>query len=98
MNKLITGLIIGLLIGGGIGYFSYGLIHKQNPDFVRGTDFQMDEETKNRVTSFFDANPSDSEIETYCQENPMDCRYYCMEVNSNSNICDEISRPTGMGR
>ena len=90
MNKLIIGMIIGLVIGGMIGYFSYGMINKPNPDFTRGTGFQIDEETKSEIASFFALNPTDSETKTYCQKNPMNCRYYCTEINQEHEICSQI--------
>ena len=90
MNKLIIGIIIGLIIGGMIGYFSYGIIDKPNLDTPRGNKFQVDEETKVKIVSFFESNSTDNEVEIYCQENRMYCMYYCTEINSDHEICSKI--------
>lgn len=96
MNKLFIGIAIGLIVGGLIGYFLSGLIIKSESEFVRNQNFQIDENTKNEIINFFDSNPSDEEIENYCQENRMYCMYYCMEINQNHSMCKEYPPPQNM--
>ena len=94
MNKLIIGIIIGLFIGGIIGYFSHDLINKSNPKMNAG-EFEIDDETKSEVISFFDSNPTNEEVEIYCQENRKNCVYYCTEINSEYEICSQIKSQKG---
>ena len=62
--------------------------------FNRGENFQpLDEITQDEITSFFENSPSSSEIEEYCIENPMYCGYYCMEINSELEICSQMQPP-----
>lgn len=89
MNKLITGIIIGLIVGGMIGYFSHDLISESTPKMNAG-EFGIGDETKSEVISFFDLNPSNEEVEIYCQENRKNCVYYCREINQEHEICSEI--------
>ena len=103
MNKLIIGLIIGLLVGGAIGYFLYGMINPRGPGSMKESNFQnnnfeIGEEIEQEIISFFESNPLSSEIESYCGENTMYCIYYCREINSEYEICDNIGGPTNMGR
>jgi gas vesicle protein len=96
MNKLFIGIIIGMIIGGLMGYFLSGLIIKPKSEFTRNQDFQIDENTKEEVISFFGSNPTNEEVEKYCQENRMYCMYYCMEINQNDDVCEKIQLPQNM--
>ncbi len=94
MNKLIIGIIIGLIIGGTIGYFSHNLISKSTPK-MNGKEFEIDNQTKSEIMSFFNSSPSDSEVESYCQENRKNCVYYCTEINEEHEICSQIQSRGG---
>lgn len=99
MKKLIIGILIGLVIGVIIGYFSYGLINKpnnfSNNRFSGGNNFQIDENTKQEIISFFDSTEDINEINSYCEENRMNCVYYCGNVNSEHEICSSLERIIG---
>ena len=53
MKNLIIGLVIGLVLGGLIGYF-IGNQSQRGYFPNRGGDFQIDEETKQSIKSFFE--------------------------------------------
>ncbi len=94
MNKLITGIILGVIIGGMIGYFSNDLISESTPK-MNGGGFEIDDETKSEVISFFDTSPTNEDVEIYCQENKKNCVYYCTEINQEHKICSEIKLQKG---
>jgi hypothetical protein len=92
---IIIGLIIGLIIGGISGYFVHNSI---NRGFIQGRgNSQIDENTKNEITSFFDSTSNTSEINSYCEQNIMNCMYYCRSINPNNEICKEIMNSSRMG-
>lgn len=95
MNKLIVGLLIGIIIGWIGGYLISGVINKPNPDFQRGNfqGFQIDDTTKQEIVSFFENTNDINEITSYCEQNRMNCFYYCSEVNSEHEVCDELIMP-----
>ncbi|MFA5993000.1 MAG: hypothetical protein WC796_04810 [Candidatus Pacearchaeota archaeon] len=88
---IIIGLIVGLIIGIVVGYFLHGLINRSMSG--RGNfqgNFQIDDNTKNEITSFFDSNPDTATITSYCQQNKENCVYYCSNINRNSPVCSSI--------
>lgn len=102
MDKLTKGIIIGLaaglILGGIIGYILHNNI---NRNFIlRGGNFQIDEQTKQQITSFFEGTSDMNEINSYCDQNRMYCLYYCREINPNHEICSQIQMPANrsMGR
>jgi len=88
MNKLIIGLVIGILTGGIGGYLISGSI-KKAPNQERFTDFQIDENAKQEIISYFENNGF-NEINSYCEQNRKNCFYYCTEVNQEHEVCDGI--------
>lgn len=96
MNKLIVGLLIGIFIGGIGGYFISGTINKPNQNFPSGNfqGFQIDDATKQEVISFFENTNDINKITSYCAENRINCFYYCMEVNQDHEVCNEIMVPS----
>lgn len=98
MKKLLIGIIIGLIVGGLIGYFLSGLIIKPGTESIRNQNSQVDEKAKIAVTSFFNSNPTNEEVANYCQENRINCRYYCMKVNQSNGACKEYQPPQNMKR
>jgi hypothetical protein len=96
---MVTGLIIGLVLGliiGGIG--SYFIHNSTNRNFMQGRgNFQIDDKTKNEITSFFNSTSDINTIISYCGQNRVNCAYYCRNINPNSGICKEITNSSGMG-
>lgn len=90
-----AGLITGLIIGGVGGYALHNSIGRS---FIQGRgNFQIDEETKTKITSFFDSTSNMDEIKSYCEQNRMYCAYYCRNINPNHEICKELGNYTGQG-
>jgi hypothetical protein len=75
---------------------NFGEFNPNNPNDDREGNFSITPETENEITSFFQNSPSDSEIETYCQQNPMYCQYYCMK-NTDAEFCSEF-KPNDLER
>lgn len=92
MSKIIiwfiVGIIIGLVIGGVAGYFYAYKSPRGN--FGNFNNMQISEESKSEVTSFFESNPDQATINSYCQENPNNCIYYCREMNQDNELCTQF--------
>lgn len=87
---LITGIIIGLILGGIGGFIISNNLYKR--DF-RGGNLQISEETKNSIISFFESTSDTNEINSYCEQNRNYCFYYCREINPEHEICSQIQMP-----
>jgi len=98
INWLIIGLAIGFILGLAAGYIIKSNIPRNN--FAGGGNFQIDDKTKNEITSFFESTSDINEIISYCGQNRMYCFYYCREINPNHEICSQIQMPANrsMGR
>ncbi|MCK9568150.1 hypothetical protein M0R72_04325 [Candidatus Pacearchaeota archaeon] len=96
-NKIIIVSVVCFVL---ISISTYFIFFKQERNLEefrsndgRMGDSQLTPEIENEITSFFESSPSDLEIETYCSENLMYCRYYCQ--NSYAEFCETI-KPEGM--
>ncbi|MFA7708271.1 MAG: hypothetical protein WCX73_04955 [Candidatus Pacearchaeota archaeon] len=99
-------VIIIILIGVIGGYFYY----KSNSDKHSGFDNgarqgspdsesgqggpQLNETRINEVVSFFNLTSDIEQIKTYCAEDPLNCMYYCSQVNPSHEVCSQI-KPVG---
>lgn len=92
---LIIGLIMGLVIGGAAGYFISNNLHRFN--FLGRGSLQIDDKTKNEITSFFESTSDINTINSYCAQNRMNCLYYCRNINPNHEICQNLMNYTGRG-
>jgi len=99
MNKtiiwFIVGIIIGLIVGGLAGYFYVDKSPRGN--FGKFNNMQISEESKSEVTSFFESNPDQATLNSYCQENSNPCRYYCIEINQDNELCTRFFNMSGGG-
>lgn len=99
MNKqtkeIIIGLIIGLILGIIIGYFIHNSIAR---NFLNIKNFQLSESQINEIKSFFDSNPSQEEINNYCNTNRMNCMYYCRTINPDDEFCNSLNLTKFGGR
>ena len=96
VSYLIVGIIIGLVIGGSATYLI--LNNFRNHSFAKGGNFNLDENTKNQITSFFESSPSQTQLDDYCNQNRMYCIYYCRQVNPSSELCAGILNSTNFQR
>lgn len=92
---LIIGLVIGLVIGGAAGYVIVNNMHKNN--FPQRGNFQIDDATKNQITSFFDSTSDINQINSYCGQNRTYCFYYCRNINPDNEACKSIINSTFTG-
>ena len=85
---------IFLILGLGAGYFignHSGSGQKFSPSGYAFNGFnQIDNQTKVSILNFFDSNPSQNSVDSYCKDNPEYCMYYCREINSISGFCSQI--------
>jgi len=58
---------------------------------------QFDNATKQEVIDFFDNTNDINEIMSYCEQNRMNCFYYCTDINSEHEVCDNIMIPNNGG-
>jgi hypothetical protein len=56
-------------------------------------EFSIDEESKTSVLNFFDNSPGIEEVKEYCQNNQMNCLYYCRDINPDHEICNQLPKP-----
>jgi len=84
----IVGIIVGLIVGGIAGYFYADKSSRGN--FGNLNNMQISEESKSEITSFFESNPDQATINSYCQENINNCMYYCREMNQDSELCTQF--------
>lgn len=81
-----------LIIGGFIGYFLHPSL---NRNFMqRNNNFQLSEESKKEIISFFENTKDANEINNYCKEHIVDCAYYCREINPNHEACKNLPQRT----
>ena len=75
MNKQTRGIIIGLVIGLVLGAIAGYVLHNNiNKNFLQGRgNFQIDENTKNEINSFFKSTSDRNEINFYCEQNRINC-------------------------
>ena len=103
-KKLLIGLFAVLIFSNII--FAYLLFfNNSNPEKgnfggVEGNfnggmpNMELTDEEISDVTSFFQSTTDSEEIESYCQSNSMYCMYYCMNVDSTSEACNQL-QPSG---
>jgi gas vesicle protein len=94
-NRLVVGLLIGLVLGGIAGYIITNNFNKNN--FQKGPNLQIDDNTKNKIASFFDSTSDINQINAYCEQNKAYCLYYCRNINQNHEICKELLDYTKQG-
>ncbi len=103
---VIAGIIaLALVAAGSTSYLIYSHVHSQSRfrqgggNFSRG-GFSLDNATIAQIENFFDSNPDNQSVQSYCQQNPMYCGYYCVKINPSNDLCSEIQMPgfnrTGM--
>jgi hypothetical protein len=65
----------------------------QPGQMLNGSDmgnFQLNESQISDINSFFNRNPSASDVQNYCSTNRGYCFYYCRNLNPTSEICSSI--------
>ncbi|VVB77651.1 Uncharacterised protein [uncultured archaeon] len=98
MKKLKGAFIIVIVLiivaMGIIGYFYYkGNFNKRNNmQRFQGRNLQLNESQINEVTSFFESTTDINQIESYCQQNRMNCFYYCRNINPNGEYCKQLNQ------
>jgi hypothetical protein len=93
-NKLLLGIIIGIVIGlivGGVASYFIFNNRSSRGNFGNFRNFQLNETQINEVSSFFSSNPSSADINSYCEQNRMNCLYYCRSINANDAACKNIT-------
>ena len=90
-NTFIIVVLILLLISNlFFGYMFF--FHKSGPDFNRGNfqQMQLTDEQIQSITSLFESTSDTNEITDYCNNNRMECFYYCREINPNHEYCSQL--------
>lgn len=88
-NLLIVLVALLLLSNMFFGYMFF--FHKPKPDFQgRMPQIQLSDDEINAIESFFNSNPSAEEITDYCNNNRMNCAYYCMNIDQNNDFCSQM--------
>ncbi|HJX50332.1 MAG TPA: hypothetical protein VJ438_02625 [Candidatus Nanoarchaeia archaeon] len=90
-NTLLIGVVIVLLLSNlFFGYMFF--FHNNRTNFNRGEfpQMQLTDEQIQSVTSFFEDNFDTNEITDYCNNNRMECFYYCRTINPDHEICSQL--------
>ena len=87
-------IVIGACIGGYLYFNSnkpasnnYSGQSPQNYQNGSGRPIQLNQSQIDDVTSFFNTNPSATDIQTYCSTNRINCAYYCRTINPSTAYC-----------
>jgi len=90
-------IIILVIVGTVVGYLYYkGFFNSRHGRFPRG-NFQLNQSQIDDVTSFFSSNPTEVDMNSYCQQNRRNCAYYCINIDKNNNYCNQIMNFTKTG-
>lgn len=91
-NTLLIVVVILLAISNlFFGYMFF--FHKNTPNFIGGVQqmqIQLTDEQIQSVTSFFENTSDTNEITDYCNNNRMECFYYCRTINPDHEICSQL--------
>jgi hypothetical protein len=90
VKGIVAGLILGLIVGFLAGYFSHNIISGNRLGRGNFASFELDDNTKQQITQFFESNPSQEQVNSYCQDNRMYCAYYCRSINPDYQACSSI--------
>lgn len=87
-------VIIGLVVGSYFIFFAHhrGYRGTGYVNFRRG-NFTLNQSALNQTDSFFNTNPDNQSVQSYCQQNMQYCLYYCSRVNANNSACSYIPHP-----
>lgn len=101
MNKILIGLIFVFILVSISGCTSIDKKDfREGSNFCEGdfrgfnrnkTDFQIDEDTKNKVVSLFEVTQDLDKIKDFCDQNKVGCFYYCREINSEHEFCSNLN-------
>lgn len=98
-KKLIIAIVVLSIIV--IGLLAYVFLGNQvrgdfrQPSFQNMSGFSLTDEIKASTVEFFDSPPSLEDAKTYCDENRINCFYYCTEVNQEHEVCSDLAPPEG---
>lgn len=91
-QKIFLIVLVGILITSNI-IFGIMVFRNQRPgkgNFPGGMQMELSQDEINSITSFFNNNPSETEISDYCDSNRMYCAYYCMNIDSGNEVCSSM--------
>lgn len=97
MVLIIVIAIVLLIIGAIVGYLYFSGFFNHREGKFPGGNIQLNQAQVYDVTSFFDSNPNQDDINTYCQENRESCFYYCRNINQNNDYCSQMMNFTRPG-
>ena len=99
----VLAIVVIVLVIAAFGYIYYSkyLSHpKRNGEFGNFSsqrNLQLNESQTLEVKQFFDGTTDIAEINSYCQNNRMNCFYYCRTINPNHEICREMMNESRRG-
>jgi hypothetical protein len=93
-NNTILIILVGILVISNL-FFGYMLFfHRSRPQGFQNV--QLTDEQKQSVTSFFSSTTDTTKITDYCNQNRMECFYYCRTINPSNTFCSQLmQRRTG---
>ncbi len=90
-GNLVLIILVGVLITSNL-LFGYLLFFNKGgrPNFQNPPNMELTDEQISEVTSFFKSTTDTTAIKTYCDENRMECFYYCRNVDSTNAYCSQL--------
>jgi hypothetical protein len=90
-NNLILIILVGILLSSNL-FFGYMLFFHKNGPGQGFQDMQLTDAQKQAVTSFFNSTTDTAKITDYCNQNRMECFYYCRTINPSNSYCSELMK------
>ena len=90
-------IIVLVVVAAVVGYLYYSGFFNHRQGRFPGGNFQLSQSQIDDVTSFFNSNPSQTSMMTYCQQNRMNCLYYCRNINTANTNCAQMMNFTRQG-
>jgi len=100
VNKIIISASITLVILGVAGWFFFHEMNSHNRFGNKNfpNKFQLNKTQINEINSFFNSNPTQNEINNYCNQSMPSCFYYCRNENSSNEFCGELKNYNSTAR
>jgi len=103
----VIAIVILIIIGVVVGYLYFSGFFNKSDRFLEGPgqfgrsdesmvnnpdrNLQLNDSQIEEINSFFYSNPTQEQTDSYCQQNRMNCFYYCKNINSNAEYCKQLN-------
>jgi hypothetical protein len=89
-NNTILIILVVILSLGNLFFGYMFFFHKNVPNRQGFANMQITDAQKQEVTSFFDSTTDTTQIANYCNQNRIECFYYCRTINPTNSYCSQL--------